>query len=143
MPCEHSKGGVVEKRKGGFRRLAVLFAVASVGVLAVGAHAASAASIEICKATTNGMSGKIFTYHVNGGTGISVAGGRCSGAIQLAPNAATTITEDQSNPPTDVSAIQVRPSIWQVSQNLAGRSVVVNPGSSTGSGLVTFTNQPA
>jgi len=133
----------VEKRKGGFRRLAVLFAVASVGVLAVGAHAASAASIEICKASTNGMSGRTFTFHVNGGSSISVAGGRCTGAIQLTANANTTITEDQSNPATDVSAIQIRPSIWQVSQDLVGRSVVVNPGASTGSGLATFTNQPA
>jgi len=133
----------VEKPKGGFRRLAVLFAVASVGVLAVGAHAASAASIEICKSSANGNSGKLFTYHVNGGTGITVAGGRCSGAIQLAANANTTIAEDQSNPATDVSVIQVRPSVWQVSQSLPGRSVVVNPGTSTGSGLVTFTNQPA
>jgi hypothetical protein len=133
----------VENRKGRFRRLAVLFAVASVGVLAVGAHAASAASIEICKASNNGMSGKIFTFHVNGGAAVSVAGGRCTGAIQLAANANTTITEDQSNPATDVSFIQVRPSGWQVSQNLAGRSVVVNPGTATGGGLVTFTNQPA
>jgi hypothetical protein len=133
----------VEKRNGGFRRLAVLFAVASVGVLAVGAHAASAASIEICKSSANGNSGKIFTYHVNGGSSISVAGGRCSGAIQLAANTNTTITEDQSNPATDVASIVVRPSIWQVSQDLVGRSVVVNPGVSTGSGLATFTNQPA
>jgi hypothetical protein len=133
----------VKKGKGGFRRLAVLFAVASVGVLAIGAHAASAASIEICKSSSNGMSGKPFTFHVNGGSAITVLGGRCTGAIQLAAGN-TTITEDNSaTNPTDVTAIQVRPSLWQVSQDLAARSVTINPGTSTSGGLVTFTNTPA
>jgi hypothetical protein len=119
----------------------VLFAIATVGVLAVGAHAASAASIEICKAGTNGQTGVPFQFSVNGGAPITVNGGRCSGSIPVSGTA--TITENTSNPPTDVSAIQVRPSIWQVSQNLPGRSVTINTGTSSSSGLVTFTNEPA
>ena len=51
-------------RKGGFRRLAVVVAVAGVGVLAVGAHAASAGVLEICKDSSNGMAGRTFTFTI-------------------------------------------------------------------------------
>jgi len=134
----------VEKSKGGFRRLAVLFAVATVGVLAVGAQAASAQTIEICKLSANGMSGRSFQYSITGGTQVSVNGGRCSGPIQVA-GAQVTITEAQSNPATDVAAVSVRPSQRLVGQaDLAGRSVTVLTGTSTANEtLVTFTNQPA
>src|SRR4029077_2535770 len=103
MPCEHSKGGVVEERKGGLRRLAILFAVATVGVLAVGAQAASANVIEICKSSANGMSGRTFQYSITGGAQVSVNGGRCSGPITVAASQ-VTVTEGVSNPATDVYA---------------------------------------
>jgi hypothetical protein len=127
----------------GLRRLAVLFAIATVGVLAVGAQAASAQVIEICKSSANGMSGRSFQFSVTGGAQVSVNGGRCSGPIQVA-GAQVTITEAQSNPATDVYATTVRPSLRKVSENLAGRSVTVTTGATTSSEtLVTFTNQPA
>jgi hypothetical protein len=133
----------VEKRRGGFRRIAVLVAVASVGILAVGVHAASAQVIEICKASTNGMSGRTFTYSITGGASVSVNGGRCSGPITVA-GAQVTITEGQSNPATDVASVTVRPSIRKVSEDLVNRSVTVTTGATTSSEtLVTFTNQPA
>jgi len=134
----------VEKSKGGLRRLAVLFAVASVGVLAVGAHAASAQVIEICKSSANGMSGRSFQYAITGGTQVSVNGGRCSGPITVA-GAQVTITEAASSPATDVAAVSVRPSQRLVGQaDLAGRSVTVMTGTSTANEtLVTFINQPA
>ena len=37
--------------------------------------------IEICKSSANGMSGKSFQFSLNGGTPITVKGGRCTGAI--------------------------------------------------------------
>jgi hypothetical protein len=133
----------VEKRKGGLRRLAVLFAVASVGVLAVGAHAASAQVIEICKTSANGMSGRTFQYSITGGTQVSVNGGRCSGPITVA-GATVTITEAQSSPATDVASTTVRPTSRKISEDLANRSVTVATGATTSSEtLVYFTNQPA
>jgi hypothetical protein len=129
--------------RGGLRRLAILFAVATVGVLAVGAQAASAQVIEICKSSANGMSGRSFQYSITGGASVTVNGGRCSGPITVA-GAQVTITEAQSNPATDVAAVTVRPSLRKLSENLPGRSVTVTTGASTASEtLVTFTNQPA
>src|SRR5512143_563407 len=128
--------------RGGLRRFAILFAVATVGVLAVGAQAASANVIEICKSSANGMSGRSFQYSITGGASVSVAGGRCSGPITVA-GAQVTITEAQSNPPTDVASVTVRPSLRKVSEDLPNRSVTVQTGLSTSNEtLVTFTNQP-
>jgi hypothetical protein len=133
----------VQKRKGGLRRLAILFAIATVGVLAVGAQAASANVIEICKSSANGMSGRSFQYSITGGTSVSVNGGRCSGPIFVA-DAQVTITEAQSSPATDVASTTVRPSIRKVSEDLVNRSVTVTTGTSTSNEtLVTFVNQPA
>jgi hypothetical protein len=133
----------VEKRKGGLRRLAVLFVVASVGILAVGAHAASAQVIEICKSNANGMSGRSFQFSITGGPAVSVTGGRCSGPITVT-GATATITEAQSNPATDVASITVRPSLRKLSEDLANRSVTVTTGATTANEtLVTFVNQPA
>ncbi len=130
-------------RRGGLRRLAILFAVATVGVLAVGAQAASANVIEICKSSANGMSGRAFQYSITGGASVTVNGGRCSGPITVA-GAQVTVTEAQSNPATDVHATTVRPSLRKVSEDLVNRSVTVTTGASTSSEtLVTFTNQPA
>jgi len=130
-------------RRGGLRRLAILFAIATVGVLAVGAQGASANVIEICKSSANGMSGRSFQYSISGGPAVSVNGGRCSGPIQVT-GATATITEAVSNPATDVASTTVRPSLRKLSENLQGRSVTVTTGASTASEtLVTFTNQPA
>jgi hypothetical protein len=130
-------------RRGGLRRLAVVCAVATVGVLAVGAQAASANVIEICKSSANGMSGRSFQYSISGGASVSVNGGRCSGPIFVA-DAQVTITEAQSNPATDVYSTTVRPSLRKVSEDLVNRSVTVVTGASTSSEtLVFFTNQPA
>jgi hypothetical protein len=127
----------------GLRRVAILFAVAVAGALTVGAQAASAGVIEICKSSANGMSGRTFQYSITGGAAVSVAGGRCSGPIQVA-GAQVTVTEAQSTPATDVASTTVRPSIRKLSENLPGRSVTVATGASTASEtLVTFTNQPA
>jgi hypothetical protein len=130
------------------RRIALLFALVTAGVLVVGAQAASAQVIEICKASTNGMSGRPFSYTVapSGGSAFGVGpilGGRCSGPITVS-GASATITEAQSDPATDVHAISVRPSLRKTSEDLGNRRVTVVTGASTASEtLVTFTNQPA
>ncbi len=133
---------------GGFRRLALLSGLVCAAVLVVGAQAASAQVIEICKSSSNGMSGRPFSYTVapSGGSSFSVGpiqGGRCSGPITVSGSTAT-ITEAQSDPATDVKSVTVRPSARKTSEDLAGRRVTVQTGASTASEtLVTFTNQPA
>ena len=143
------KGREINERNAqGVRRFALLVALAAAGVLVVGAQAASAQVIEICKSSANGMSGRGFSYTVapSGGSSFSVgpvAGGRCSGPIFVA-GATAVVTEDQSDPATDVKSITVRPSNRKLSENLAGRSVTVTTGATTASEtLITFVNQPA
>src|SRR4029078_9214945 len=98
--------------------------------------------------STNGMNGRDFNYTVapSGGSAFSVGpikGGRCSGPITGArPNA--VITQEKSDPATDVKSVTVRPSLRLTSSDLANRKVTVQTGASTASEtLVTFTNQPA
>ena len=132
----------------GLRRAAVLLVLVGAGVLVVGAQAASAQVIEICKSSSNGMSGRDFSYTVapSGGSAFSVGpikGGRCSGPITVSGSTAV-ITEAQSDPATDVKSVTVRPSLRKLSEDLANRKVTVTTGASTASEtLVTFTNQPA
>jgi hypothetical protein len=132
---------------GGLRRCAVLVVLVGAGVLVIGAQAASAQVIEICKSSSNGMSGRDFSYSVapSGGSSFSVGvkGGRCSGPITVT-GASATITEAVSDPATDVKSVTVRPSARKMSEDLANRKVTVQTGASTASEtLVTFTNQPA
>src|SRR4051794_24367631 len=132
----------------GLRRCAVLVVLVGAGVMVIGAQAASAQVIEICKSSSNGMSGRDFSFTVapSGGSAFSVGpikGGRCSGPITVT-GASATITEAVSDPATDVKSVSVRPSARKTSENLAGRQVTVQTGASTASEtLVTFTNQPA
>jgi hypothetical protein len=102
--------------------------------------------VEICKSSANGMSGRTFQFSLNGAPPISVKGGRCTGAI-TALAGANRIVELPSSPPTDVTAISVRPSSRQVFLNdLPSRTIVVYvaPGSTAANEtMVTFTNAPA
>src|SRR3954451_25396615 len=102
---------MVNKKWGGLRRAAVLFGIAAGGVLAVGAQAASANVIEICKSSANGMSGRSFQYSVTGAaTTITVNGGRCSGPIKVGALTQTPVAVDQSNAPAGVYVRAGRPS---------------------------------
>jgi hypothetical protein len=134
-------------------RLAVVMTVAvAVAVAWAGSALASGAApgtLELCKSSLNGMSGKTFTYTVtpSGGSaiGVTVKGGRCSGPIQIAGGNAT-ILEQASDPATDVAAVRVTPSARLVSQDLVARKAVVSvPVGSTVANetRVTFVNQPA
>jgi hypothetical protein len=101
--------------------------------------------IEICKALTNGMSGKSFQFSLNGGAPFTVKGGRCSGPITTQA-AVNRVTELQSNPPTDVTNITTRPSSRLLIKDLPNRTayVYVAAGSTAANEtMVTFTNQPA
>jgi hypothetical protein len=120
-------------------------AVAAVGVLALGAHAASAGVLEICKDSSNGMSGRTFTFTVTPTSGSSftrdVKAGFCSGPITVGTTNAT-VTEASTIPATEVQKIDVRPSAKKLSENLPGRSVTVATGASTASDtLIRFFNQ--
>jgi hypothetical protein len=101
--------------------------------------------IEICKASTNGMAYKSFQFSLNGGTPFTVKGGRCTGAITTQPGL-NTVVELPSSPPTDVSAIAVRPSARLISKDLPNRTVKVKVPSGTTAAnetQVTFTDEPA
>ncbi len=101
--------------------------------------------IEICKAASNGNTNRPYQFTLNGGAPFTVRGGRCSGPITTRPGL-NTVVELQSVPPTDVSAISVRPSNRVISQDLPNRTAVVKviTGSTAASETkVTFTNQPA
>jgi hypothetical protein len=122
-------------------------AVAGVGVLAVGAHAASAGVLEICKDSSNGMAGRTFSFTITPTAGSAfsrdVKAGFCSGPITVGTTNAT-VTEASTVPATDVAKIDVRPSARKLSENLPGRSVTVATGASTSSEtLIRFFNQPA
>jgi len=101
--------------------------------------------LEICKSSANGMSGRTFMFSINGGTPISVKGGRCTGAI-TGVSGANRVVELPSSPPTDVSAISTRPSNRLIFVDLPNRTgvVYVAPGSTAANEtMVTFTNVPA
>ena len=101
--------------------------------------------VEICKASTNGMTGKLFQYSINGGAAISVRGGRCSGPITTLAGA-VRIVELPSDPPSDLVKVTTRPSNRLVLTDLPNRTAIVYvvPGSTAANEtMVTFTNQPA
>ena len=138
-------------RKGGFRRFAVVVAVAAAGILVVGAHAASAGTLEICKSGANGMAGKTFHFTVSPGgnpAGYNItpagAGFTCTSVINTgAANTQATVTESDVNTVSEVASITVIPSIRKVSENLPAKQVVVNLGTSTANETqVRFVNQP-
>jgi len=138
-------------RKGGFRRFAVVVAVAVAGVLVVGAQAASAGTLEICKSGANGMAGQTFHYTVSPGgapAGYNItpagAGFTCTAVINTgAANTQATVTENDVSTTSEVASIVVIPSGRKVSENLAAKQVVVNLGTSTANETqVRYTNQP-
>jgi hypothetical protein len=126
-------------------------AVAAAGVLVVGAHAASAGTLEICKSGANGMAGKTFHFTVSPGgaaAGYNVkpagAGFTCTSVINTgAANTSATVTESDVDTTSEVASISVIPSSRKVSENLGAKQVVVNLGTTTANETqVRFTNQP-
>jgi hypothetical protein len=156
---EHGNGGVVHRvSKGGFRRLAVVVAVAAAGILVVGAQAASAGTYEICKSGANGMAGKTFHFDVQpsvGGVpvGTSVghnitpagAGYTCTAPQNLAAASQAIVTESDVSTTSEVASITVIPISRKVgSENLAAKQVTVNLGTSTANETqIRYINQPA
>jgi hypothetical protein len=147
------ESGVHSTSKHALLRLVVSTTIVAVAAIAwAGSALASGAApgtLELCKSSLNGMSGKTFSYTVtpSGGSaiGVTVKGGRCSGPIQI-PGGNATILEQVSDPATDVAAVRVTPSARLVSQDLAARKAVVSvPVGSTVANetRVTFVNQPA
>ena len=133
----------------GMRRCAVLLVLVGAGVLVIGAQAASAQVIEICKSSANGMSGRGFSYTVapSGGSAFSVgpiAGGRCSGPITVA--GATAVITEAAVRPGHRRQVGHRAAVEPQDCPRISRAarVTVTTGASTSSEtLVTFTNQPA
>jgi hypothetical protein len=124
-------------------RAAVVVAAAAAAVLTVGAHAAFAqGTLEICKSSANGMSGREFQFSITGGSTVTVKGGRCTGPMSV-PHGTVTITELATTPATQVDSIVVRPSARNL--GLTGNIAQVNvPAGSTAANetRITFTNVP-
>lgn len=143
-----------QSRKGGFRRLAVVVAVAAAGILVVGAQAASAGTLEICKSGANGMTGKTFNFAIVPNVGATVntsvkpTGGSftCTSVINLPLATSATVTEsDPIGQTTETQSITVIPSSREVAgtNSAAARRVTVNLGTTTANEtLVRFVNQP-
>ena len=105
----------------------------------------STGTLELCKSSLNGMSGRSFSFSVNGGAPVTVKGGRCTGPMSVAAGN-VTILEQQSDPATDVASIRATPSARVVSTDLTARKVVVSvPVGTTAANetRVTYVNQPA
>ena len=124
------------------RRVGAIGAIAAAALaVCAPAHATlSGGSIEVCLAATNDMGGKTVQFSLNGGAPISVKGGRCSGAIDVAPG---PITVTEVDPDTAVTAVDVKPSYRAISADLSHETAVVAvPGGSTVQTrtIVTFTN---
>jgi hypothetical protein len=107
-------------------------------------------TLEICKSSLNGMSGKVFNFTVtpNGGSpiGVQVKGGRCSGPMQLTPGSGNQVTILEQGTGTEVASVRATPSSRLTSTDTAaGKAVVVVPPGSTVANetRVTFVNQPA
>src|SRR3954470_16185375 len=120
------ESGVHSTSKHALLRLVVSMSVVAVVAVAwAGSALASgpaAGTLELCKSSLNGMSGRTFSFTVTpkGGSaiGVMVKGGRCSGPIQIPGGGDTTILEQASDPATDVAAVRVTPSARLVSTDL-------------------------
>jgi len=128
-------------------------AVAAFGVLVVGAHAASAGTLEICKSGANGMSGKTFNFQItpNAGpvvnTSITTVGGgfTCKSPALPGATSAAIVESDPTGQTTETASITVIPSSREVpagNKNTTTRSVTVNLGTTTANETqVRFVNQ--
>jgi hypothetical protein len=112
----------------------------------VGAVAASATVhpkpgvIEICKSGDNGMSGKTFSFSLNGGNAISVKGGSCSGPIATGWGVNTVVEA-----PTSGLAVVSIASNHLVDEDLASRTAhvrVLKGSTAATETVVTYTNAP-
>jgi hypothetical protein len=95
-------------------------------------------TLEICKAAANGMSGKTFSFSVDGGAGIAVTGGGCSGPMSVAAGSHTIVEA-----PTTGLQVKAITANHLVSKDLnhGTVTVTVKAGSTAGNEtLVTYTN---
>jgi hypothetical protein len=97
-------GGIVRQvdrgRKSLFWLLSSLMTLLFSGLMVVPATVANASvkprasapgTLEICKSSANGMAGKSFSFSVDGGAGIAVTGGGCSGPMSVASGSHTIV----------------------------------------------------
>ncbi len=131
----------------GTRRLRALWLVPAALASAVGggvftptttAHAAGTGTVEVCKSSSNGMTGRSFNFTVSGFGSVSVLGGGCSGPLAV-PGGATTIQEAATSD-TVVQRINSKPAGTKISQNLAKGTVKVMVASGGPEVVVTYTN---
>src|SRR5476651_100505 len=111
---------------------------ATVANAAAKPKASAPGTLEICKAAANGMAGKSFSFSVDGGAGIAVAGGGCSGPMSVAAGSHTIV--EAATAGLQVKAIKAN---HLVSKDIAHGTVAVTvkAGSTAATEtLVTYTN---
>jgi hypothetical protein len=112
---------------------------ATVANAAVRPRASAPGTLEICKAAANGMAGKSFSFSVDGGAGIAVAGGGCSGPMTAAAGSHTIVEAPTAG--LQVKAIKAN---HLVSKDITHGTVTVTvkAGSTAATEtLVTYTNE--
>jgi hypothetical protein len=117
----------------------MLVVPATVANAAVRPRASAPGTLEICKSSANGMSGRTFSFSVDGGSAILVAGGGCSGPMSVASGSHTIVEAPTAG--LQVKAIKAN---HLVSKDISHGTVTVTvkAGSTAGTEtLVTYTNQ--
>ena len=116
----------------------MLVVPATVANAAVKPKVSAPGTIELCKAAANGMSGKTFSFSIDGGSAILVTGGGCSGPMSVAAGSHTIVEAPTAG--LQVKAIKAN---HLVSKDLTHGTVTVTvkAGSTEATEtLVTYTN---
>lgn len=130
-------------------RALLLLPTLTVGTVAAGAFtqlpaqaAARPGSIEICKSSANGMTGRSFSFTYTDKTGAggsaTVVGGGCSGQLSVA-GGNVTVVEAQGGA-TVVQSIKTTPKARLVSSTLSSGTAVVKAPAGGTETVVTYTN---
>jgi len=112
---------------------------ATVANAAAKPKASAPGTLELCKAAANGMSGKTFSFSVDGGSAVLVTGGGCSGPMSVAAGSHTIVEAPTAG--LQVKAIKAN---HLVSKDISHGTVTVTvkAGSTAGNEtLVTYTNE--
>jgi hypothetical protein len=120
----------------------VTLIVAGAGALAANAaiQQPKTGTIEICKASANGMSGKPFQFSINGAAPITVNGGACSGPLATSSGANTVVEAPTAG--LDVASITSNNLVKAVVKTGTARVKVTKGSTEATETLVTYTNEP-
>lgn len=116
--------------------------VSSAGTLAISVQVQAAAkgTIEICKSSSNGMTGRSFSFTISGvGGSVSVVGGGCSAPISV--TGGNHVVTEAATGSTVVQAITLSPGGRKVSLDVAKGTVTVRAPAGQTETVVTYVNK--